>query len=83
MRVASTGLGTSELVADTTGMKPDGNLMALHAMATSPAAWHLETCLEPKDVWPVVKGFLRPSIVWVIVLSFILFWKQGSEPENL
>ena len=83
MRVASTGLGETELVAGVTSMSPEGDLLGLHAMATSPAEWHLETYLEPKDIWPVVIGFLRPSILWVIVMSFLFPWKKGNEPEKL
>ena len=83
MRVASTGLGQTELIADIFKMEPQDGLLGLHAMATSPAEWHLETYLEPEDIWPVVTGFLRPSIIWAIVSSFIFFWKKGKEPEKL
>ncbi len=83
MRVASTGLGQTELIADITEMKPEGINLGLHAMATSPSAWHLETYLEPRDIWPVVAGFLRPSILWAIVMSFIFFWRKGKAPEKL
>jgi len=83
MRVASTGLGETELIADITEMKPEGDLLGLHAMATSPAEWHLETYLEPQDIWPVVIGFLRPSILWAIILSFLFPWRKGNEPEKL
>ena len=83
MRVASTGLGETELIADVTSMAPEGDLLGLYAMATSPAEWLLETYLEPKDIWPVVVGFLRPSILWAIVLCFLFPWKKGREPEKL
>lgn len=83
MRVASTGLGETELIADITSLKPEGDLLGLHAMATSPSEWHLITYLEPKDIRPVVVGFLRPSILWAILLSFIFPWKKGKEPENI
>ena len=83
MRVASTGLGEPELIADVTSMSPKEDLLGLHAMATAPAEWHLETYLEPKDIWPVVIGFLRPSILWAIVVSFLFPWKKGKEPEKL
>ena len=83
MRVASTGLGQTELVADIITMKPEGKLMGLFQEATSPAEWHLETYLDPEDVWPVVVGFLKPSVIWVIILSFVLFWRKGPEPEKL
>ncbi len=83
MRVASTGLGETELIADVISMNPEGDLLGLQARATSPSEWNLGTYLEPKDIWPVVVGFLRPSILWVIVLSFLFPWKKGKEPENL
>ena len=83
MRVASTGLGKDELLADVTSMKPEGDLMGLYAMTTSPAEWNLGIYLDPKDVWPIVSGFLRPAILWAIVLSFIFPWRKGKEPEAL
>ena len=83
MRVASTGLGQTELVAKISDMRPEGDSLGLYAMASSPAEWHLETYLETKDVWPVVIGFLRPSILWAIVLSFVFFWRKRKEPEKL
>jgi len=83
MRVASTGLGETELIAEIYDLKPEGDLLGLQAMSTSPAEWHLETYLEPKDVLPMVTGFLRPSILWTIVLSFIFFFKKAKEPEKL
>ncbi len=83
MRVASTGLGKTELHATVFDLKPEGEVVGLHAMTKEPAEWHLETYLEPKDLLPVVTGFLRPSILWAIVLSFIFPWRKGKEPENL
>ncbi|MCP4682788.1 MAG: hypothetical protein GY864_10685 [Desulfobacterales bacterium] len=83
MRVASTGLGQTELVADVKTMKPEGKLMGLYQEATSPAEWHLETYLDPEDVWPVVLGFLKPSVIWAIIMSHLFFWKKGKQPEKL
>jgi hypothetical protein len=83
MRVASTGLGQTELIADITTMKPKEELMGLYCEATSPAEWHLETYLEPQDVWPIVSGFLRPAILWGIALCFIFPWKKGKDPEKI
>ena len=83
MRVASTGLGNDELLADVISMKPEGDLMGFYAMTTSPAEWNLGTYLEPQDVWPIVLGFFRPAILWTIVLSFIFPWRKGKEPEAL
>ncbi len=83
MRVASTGLGETELVAKIFDLRPEGDNLGLHAMASSPAEWHLETYLEPQDVWPIVSGFLRPSILWAIVLSFLYPSKNRKEPEKL
>ena len=83
MRVASTGLGQTALVADVVTMKPEGELMGLFQEATSPAEWHLETYLDPEDVWPVVIGFLKPSVIWVIITSHLFFWRKGKEPEKL
>jgi len=32
---------------------------------------------------PVVLGFLKPAVIWVIILSFVFFWRDGPEPEKL
>jgi hypothetical protein len=83
MRVASTGLGTTELHAVISDLRPEGKDLALHAMTKEPAEWHLETYLEPKDLLPVIKGFLRPSVLWTIFMSFIFPSKNPKEPEKL
>lgn len=86
MRVASTGLGKTELRAEVFDMKPKGDCLGLHANTLEPegcAGWHLETYLEPQDVVPVVMGFLRPSILWAIVMSFLFPIKNPKQPEKI
>jgi len=83
MRVASTGLGKTELHAVIYDLKPEGKDLGLHAMTKEPAEWHLETYLEAKDLLPVIKGFLRPSVLWAIIISFIFPSKSPKEPETL
>ncbi len=86
MRVASTGLGKTELIAKVFDMKPNGDSLGLHATTEAPEGcdgWHLETYLDPKDVLPVVIGFLRPSILWTMITSCLFPRKNPAEPEKL
>ncbi len=86
MRVASTGLGKTELVAKMFDLKPDGGSIGLHATTELPegcAGWHLETYLEPQDMAPVLLGFLRPAILWTMIKSFLFPKSNPAEPETL
>jgi hypothetical protein len=86
MRIASTGLGKTELRAVIFDLQPKGNCIGLHATTDYPdgcKGWHLETYLEPQDILPVVLGFLRPGILWLIIKSFVFPLKNPKEPEKL
>ena len=86
MRIASTGLGKTELHAAIDRLEPEGDSLGLHATTDGPEGcigWHLETYLEPQDIVPVVLGFLRPSILWLIILGLIFPKKNPQEPEKL
>ena len=86
MRVASTGLGESELRAVIDRLEPKGDSLGLHATTDGPEGcigWHLKVYLEPQDIVPVVLGFLRPSVLWLMILSVIFPKKNPKEPEKL
>jgi hypothetical protein len=83
MRVASTGLGKTEMQCKVSGMNPDAGFLVLKARSFKPAQWDLKIFLEAKDLPVIVKAFLRPSVIWTIILSFLIPLKNPKEPETL
>ena len=86
MRIASTGLGKTELSSSIFDLKPEDDSLGLHATTDGPegcGGWHLETYLEPQDIVPVIVGFLRPSVLWLFVTSFLFPKKNPKEPEKI
>jgi hypothetical protein len=86
MRVASTGLGERELHAIIDSLEPKGDMLVLHSTTDGPAGctgWHLQVFLEEQDMAEVVLGFLRPSVLWQMMLSLISPKKNPQEPVKL
>ena len=83
MRVASTGLGSTELYGEVFDFKRNGDLLILHLNTEEPAKWHLRAALEQKDVYPLLKGFAKPSALWFLIRSVLFPKKNLKEPETI
>jgi len=83
MRVASTGLGKTELYGEIFDLKRNGDLLILHLNTEEPAKWHLRAALEYEDVYPLLKGFATPSAVWFLIRSVFFPKKNPKEPETI
>jgi len=91
MKVQSTGLGKSVMIAHIGGISIsdfDGEkTMKMTMESTEPLHWYIQVYMEPKDVRQAVFKGLRPSIIWKSLMAllfgrFSLFTKAGGE-ENL
>ena len=91
MKVQSTGLGKSVMIAHIGGISItdfDGEkTMKMTMESTEPLHWYIQVYMEPKDVRQAIFKGLRPSIIWKGLMAllfgrFCLFTKAGSE-ENL
>lgn len=91
MKVQSTGLGKSVMVAHIGGISItdfDGEKMMKMTMeSTEPLHWYIQVYMEPKDVRQAVFKGLRPSVVWKSLMAllfgrFSLFGKAGVEEKQ-
>jgi len=91
MKVQSTGLGKSVMVAHIGGISItdfDGEkTMKMTMESTEPLHWYIQVYMEPKDVRQAVFKGLRPSIVWKSLTAlffgrFCLFSKAGVEEKQ-
>jgi hypothetical protein len=80
VRFRSAGLGTTELKGRIDYMAPiDKGLMVMHINTYSPVKWHLKAGMEPRDVTPVVKGIIKPSILLHIIR--VMFYIKRNPKE--
>ena len=63
MRMRSTGLGKTELVAYVEGMSRQGDYLLLSTRTTEPVRWHVRVALDYKDMMKMVKCFFKPSVI--------------------
>jgi len=71
MRVRSTGLGKTEMIAFPEMIKlHEGNLI-LSIRATEPISWHIRIALNHKDIRMMIKEALTFSNICFLISSFI------------
>ena len=84
MRFRSAGLGQMELKGRISNLAPvDGGLLVLHIQTSEPVEWHLKAGMERKDVPRMVKGMLKPSVLFHIVRALLYTKKHPREPEDI
>lgn len=88
MKVQSTGLGKTVMVAEFKGMSKtalDGQTVMMLTMESSePLHWTIRVYMEPKDIRKAVLMGLRPSVMWRALMGllfgrFSFFKKEASE----
>lgn len=82
MLARSTGLGKSMLNANLTDLKKDGDLLIMHLDTIEPEGWHLRAAMQLQDIPEVVKGFMKPGILWFIIRSLIFPKRSPKEPKQ-
>ena len=82
MLARSTGLGKSMLNAHLKDLKSNGDLLVLHLDTIEPQGWHLRAAMQLEDIPAVIKGFLKPSIIFFLLRSLIFPKKSPKEPEQ-
>lgn len=82
MIARSTGLGKSKLSANLADLKADGDLLILHLDTIEPQGWHLRAAMQLQDIPALLKGFLKPSIIFFIIRSLVFPKKNPKEPEE-
>ena len=84
MRFKSTGLGPQELKGTLEDLSPVGeDLLVLHIKTYDPMKWDLKAALERKDILKMIKGMLKPSILFFILRTLIYLKKDPKEPVDI
>ncbi len=84
MRFRSTGLGQTELKGRIAGLSPVGeDLLVLHINTYAPVEWHLKAAMQRKDIPGIIKGMLKPSILFYIIRTLFYLKKNTKEPEDI
>ena len=65
-------------------MSPVGeDLLVLHIETFDPVEWHLRAAMERKDVPRIIKGMLKPSILFYIISTIFSLKKNPKELEDI
>jgi hypothetical protein len=84
MRFRSTGLGKTELKGRLTEIAPVGEeLLVMRITTYDPVEWHLRAAVERKDVPTLVKGLLKPQILFHIIRTIFFAKKNPKEIEDI
>ena len=80
MRFRSTGLGQTELKGRMSDLSPAGeDLLVYHIETYEPVKWHLKAGMERKDIPRILKGFLKPSILFYVIRTLFYLKKNPKE----
>jgi hypothetical protein len=84
MRFRSTGLGQKELKGNMSDLSPVGeDLLVFHIETYEPVEWHLKAAMERKDVPKILKGILKPSILFHTIRTLFYLKKNPKELEDI
>ena len=65
-------------------MSPVGeDLLVLHIETHDPVEWHLKAAMERKDIPKVLRGMLKPSILFYIIKAVFYTKKVPKEPGDI
>lgn len=71
MRMRSTGLGKTELVAEIVSLKREGDYLVLNVKVVEPTKWRVKAGLSFGDLVKLLVQMLRPSnLVYLLVGAF-------------
>ncbi len=84
MRFRSSGFGTDkELKGYMSDLSPMGkDLLVFYIETTEPVKWHLRAGMQFSDTPKILKGMLKPSILFLILRTLFYLKKNPKEPEN-
>lgn len=84
MRFRSSGFGDDrELIGHMADLSPVGDdLLVFHIETTEPVKWHLRAGMQFSDVPDILKGMLKPSVLFLILRSLFYIKKNSKEPEK-
>ena len=83
MRFKSSGLGDKELKGYMSDLSPTGeDLLVFHIQTTEPVQWHLRAGMQFHDIPKILKGILKPSVLFFIIQTIFYLKNNPREPED-
>ena len=84
MRFRSSGLGETELKGNMSAFATAGaDLLVLQIDTYEPVQWHLRAAVERRDIPVIVKGLVKPAILFHMIRAFFYVKKNPTEVEDL
>lgn len=81
MRVRSTGLGKSEMVASISGVKLIEGYLCMNVESSEPVKWHIRIVMTYKDILTLIKlGIFK--ILLYLVTGFKTIFTTPPPPKN-
>ena len=80
IRLRSTGLAKTKLVARVDNLKRRGNHLILSLKTTEPVRWHVRTAIGYSDIVTTVRFLLNPKVLWYLVTGFLT--RKNQEPPK-
>ncbi len=77
-------MGKTELKGRLVNFAPAGaELLVLHIDTTEPVKWKLRAAVERKDIPIIVKGLVKPTVLFYIIRALFFPKKNPTEVEDL
>ncbi len=87
MRTRSTGLGSTELKQDFQRMDTQQDYLIIKLQTTEPVQWKVRVAATHLDVLSIIKGLLRPAVLWWVFSGLIVGvftgFKRAKNPRPL
>ncbi len=87
MRTRSTGLGSTELTQEFEKMEPQQDYLIIRMQTVEPVQWKVRVAATHLDVLSIIKGLLKPSVLWWvfsgIIVGLFTGFKRAKNPRPL
>lgn len=81
MRMRSTGLGKTELIAEVEDLKRMGDFLVMVVQTSSPVKWKVRAALTHKDLFALLRLMLKPSNLKYLLFGWIGKKKNPEIPS--
>ena len=78
MRMRSTGLGKTELVARIKGMKKEGDYLVIEMRVVEPTNWNIKAGLSVTDIFKIFSQIIKPSNLAYLVINSL----KNKDPQS-
>lgn len=58
------------------------DLLVLHIETTDPVKWHLRAAMQFSDIPTILRGVLKPSVLFLVIRTMFYLKKNAREPKD-